>query len=65
MRLEWRKDCKIEWGRSKINRNCIGDAGARALADALRMNSTLQRIDLEGNNIGYQGARDLADSPHI
>jgi hypothetical protein len=40
----------------------IADAGARALADALRVNSTLTEINLAGNQICNAGALALADS---
>ncbi len=40
--------------------NNIGDAGAYALAYALRYNKTLIKINLSGNNIGDSGASALA-----
>jgi Ran GTPase-activating protein (RanGAP) involved in mRNA processing and transport len=34
----------------------IGDEGAKYLAEAIKFNSSLQRIDLEDNNLGFEGA---------
>lgn len=42
--------------------NAIGDAGASAIADALRDNTSLERIYLGANQIGDQGAKALADT---
>ena len=42
--------------------NEIGDAGARALANALKVNKTLTMINLWSNSIGDAGARALADA---
>ena len=36
--------------------NSIGEAGAQAIADALRENSTLQQLDLSDNGIGSPGS---------
>ena len=48
----------------KINleSNDIGDAGASALADALKVNTTLTEINLGSNEIGDDGASALADA---
>ncbi|KAI9029521.1 kinase-like domain-containing protein [Hyaloraphidium curvatum] len=40
----------------------IGDSGVRALADALRGNSTLKTLDLDENSIGVAGARAIAET---
>ena len=42
--------------------NKIGDDGAKALADALKVNSSVTDIDLTGNNIGADGTKALADA---
>ena len=34
----------------ELNNNNIGDEGAKALAEALRVNHTLRKLDLRGNN---------------
>ncbi len=41
--------------------NCIGDEGAKALAEALETNATLTSINLTENNIGDEGAKALAE----
>ncbi|KAL0251107.1 hypothetical protein GEMRC1_000321 [Eukaryota sp. GEM-RC1] len=41
--------------------NSIGDEGARALADALKINTTVTSINLSSNSIGDEGARALSD----
>ena len=43
-----------------LHNNRIGDEGARALADALRGNTTVTVISLGHNLIGYEGTRALA-----
>ena len=40
----------------------IGDAGAIALAEILKHNTTLKQLDIRNNNIGDKGAIALADS---
>lgn len=40
----------------------IGDDGAAALAEALRSNTTLTKLDLEVNGIGEQGKQLLRDA---
>ncbi len=42
--------------------NQIGAEGARALAEALKINATLTSMDLGGNQIGAEGARALAEA---
>ena len=39
-----------------LGQNGIGDCGAAALAEALRLNTTLQKLDLSGNAIDVEGA---------
>ena len=39
-----------------LGQNGIGDRGAAALAEALRLNTTLQKLDLSGNAIDVEGA---------
>jgi Ran GTPase-activating protein (RanGAP) involved in mRNA processing and transport len=41
--------------------NKIGDAGAQALAEMLKVNNTLQKLGLGGNQIGDAGAQALAE----
>jgi hypothetical protein len=43
-----------------LDYNEIGVEGARAIANALRINSVLKEIDLHGNRIGDEGARAIA-----
>eukprot|EP00948_MAST-09A_sp_MAST-9A-sp1_P000350 g350.t1 len=40
----------------------MGDQGAEAIADALKVNKTLQRLNLSSTDISYQGAEALADA---
>ena len=39
-----------------LGQNGIGDKGAAALAEAIRLNTTLTKLDLSGNAIDVQGA---------
>ncbi|KAL4624844.1 leucine-rich repeat-containing protein 71 isoform X2 [Arapaima gigas] len=41
--------------------NCIGDAGAKHIAQGLRLNRTLLCLSMAFNNIGDAGAADLAE----
>ncbi|KAF0684761.1 Aste57867_23276 [Aphanomyces stellatus] len=41
--------------------NCVGDGGAMALAAALRANTSLQKVVLSGNPIGFVGGKALAE----
>lgn len=43
-----------------LGQNGIGDRGAAALAEALRLNTTLQKLDLSGNAIDVEGASESA-----
>eukprot|EP00811_Abedinium_folium_P011477 NODE_20627_length_789_cov_6.936556.p2 GENE.NODE_20627_length_789_cov_6.936556~~NODE_20627_length_789_cov_6.936556.p2 ORF type:complete len:138 (-),score=24.77 NODE_20627_length_789_cov_6.936556:13-426(-) len=47
-----------------LSRNEIGDAGAQALAKALRSNNHLEYLSLSGNEIGDAGAQALAAMLH-
>ena len=42
--------------------NSIGDAGAQALAEALKTNGTLMELNLHNISIGDAGARALAEA---
>ncbi|KJE90334.1 hypothetical protein CAOG_001660 [Capsaspora owczarzaki ATCC 30864] len=46
----------------KLNRNCIGEDGARAIADALKVNSTLRCFLLKQNQIGDAGGQAIAEA---
>ena len=46
----------------KLSPRAIGDAGALAIADALRVNSVLKTLNLESNDIEISGAEALADA---
>ena len=45
----------------KLEKNYIGDDGAKALADSLKHCNSLQTLNLESNKIGADGAKALAD----
>jgi Ran GTPase-activating protein (RanGAP) involved in mRNA processing and transport len=45
-----------------LSYNSIGDDGAKALAEALKTNSTLTTLDLQNNSIGPDGAKALAEA---
>ncbi|KAJ3334603.1 hypothetical protein HDU93_007652, partial [Gonapodya sp. JEL0774] len=45
-----------------LRSNSIGEAGARAVADALKTNSTLTLLNLDWNEIGEAGARAVANA---
>ena len=46
-----------------LNRNCIGDEGAKALAEALRVNHMVTELDLrENENIGAAGKEALREA---
>ena len=45
--------------------NSIGDAGATAIAEALRVNSTVTKLDLLGNSIGDAGATAIAEALRV
>ncbi len=43
-----------------LGQNGIGDRGAAALGEALKLNTTLQKIDLSGNAIDVEGASEFS-----
>ena len=43
----------------------ISDEGAKALAEALKVNTTLQKLDLYYNRISAQGAEALAEAQKV
>lgn len=45
-----------------LAQNGIGDKGAVALAEALKLNTTILKLDLSGNAIDVDGAAALADA---
>ena len=45
-----------------LRENSIGDEGAVAIADALRVNGGLKRIDLRFNNLGDEGKGAIWDA---
>jgi hypothetical protein len=47
----------------ELGQNGIGDRGASALSEALKLNTTLLRLDLSGNGIDLQGASESHSSP--
>ncbi len=44
-----------------LERNGIGDDGAKSIADGLKRFSSLQTLILERNSIGDDGAKSIAD----
>ena len=42
--------------------NSIGDDGAKAIAEALKVNPVLTVLDLHYNNIGVDGAKAIAEA---
>jgi hypothetical protein len=70
-RTNWRRRCVGVCRRAKREHDCdeinleeneIGAEGASALADALKVNTSVAKIDLEGNDIGAEGASALAEA---
>ena len=45
-----------------MRNNGIGDQGATGFAEALKVNSTLTKLYLNGDSIGDQGATGLAEA---
>jgi hypothetical protein len=45
-----------------LGQNGIGDRGAAALAEALKLNTTLHELDLSGNAVDKDGAAALAEA---
>eukprot|EP00667_Euglena_gracilis_P021461 EG_transcript_23535 len=52
-------DNATEW---IFDNNCIGDAGAQLVAEALHTNTTVQKIKLHSNALGPEGAKALAEA---
>jgi hypothetical protein len=46
----------------RLNLNKIGDQGATAIGEALKVNGALTALSLGGNRIGDQGATAIADA---
>jgi hypothetical protein len=44
-----------------LGRNHIGDEGAKAIAEALKVNPVLTSLDLRANIIGVDGAKAIAE----
>jgi hypothetical protein len=42
-----------------LNRNNIGDEGAKYLADAIKLNSMIEEIGIGGNNVGASQIEDI------
>ena len=45
-----------------MRRNNIGDEGAKAIAEALKVNPVLTKLDLEYNNLGDAGGKAVRDA---
>ena len=45
--------------------NQIGDIGVKYISDVLKINSTINEIDLNYNQIGYIGAKYISDALEI
>ena len=54
----------LSCGRS-LQDNNIGDQGATAIAEALKFNSALKELMLDGNNIGPSGATVIAEALRV
>ena len=54
----------LHHGRHHLTNKKISDAGVTAIAQALRHNSTLRKLDLSNNSIGDAGATALAQGFH-
>ena len=55
-------DSAIESARLGLRHNEIGDAGAAAIAEALKVNGTLRTLLLADNQIGAAGAAAIAEA---
>jgi hypothetical protein len=53
--------CSLSCGPRLFN-NQIGDQGATAIGDALKVNGALTKLSLGSNRIGGQGATAIADA---
>lgn len=59
----WARVIQPVWDNvTGLYRNEVGADGARALADALKQNTALRELKLEGNNVGIDEAMELADA---
>ncbi|XP_055878700.1 leucine-rich repeat-containing protein 71-like isoform X3 [Biomphalaria glabrata] len=56
------KWCNTKLITLNLSGNLIGDVGAQALAEGLRMNRTLLSLTLMSNNIGDKGSEKLAET---
>ena len=45
-----------------LNGNSIGNEGAKAIAEALKVNATLTKLELWANRIGHDGAKAIAEA---
>lgn len=45
-----------------LTSNLIGDEGAKAIEDSLKVNKTLKEIDLDNNKIGPESANAIKQS---
>ena len=45
-----------------LGANSIGDDGAQAIAEALKVNPVLTKLDLEFNNLGDAGKKAVRDA---
>ena len=45
-----------------LNNNSIGGDGAKAIAEALKVNPVLTNLDLEYNNLGEAGKKAVRDA---
>jgi Leucine-rich repeat (LRR) protein len=45
-----------------LSHNDIDDVGAKAIADALKVNHSLKTLDLDGNKIDDDGSKHIADA---
>ena len=45
-----------------LSNNSIGDEGAKAIAEALKVNAVLTKLSLGGNKIGDVGAKAIANA---
>ena len=48
-----------------LGRNALGAAGATAVAEALKVNRVITKLDLYGNGIGPDGAKALAEALRV
>jgi hypothetical protein len=63
--VAWLKTCPICLRAVVIDFSAMGDTCAIALADALKVNTTVAMLDLSETSIGEEGAKALADTLKI